>query len=132
MTLRATTPVFLVSDIAATMQWYRANLQFEGRAVPETPPHNFGIIVKDDVEIFLQQLAGYVPPDLYGQRDGGVWHAYVHVDDVRQLYETVSKARGVTMVYGLRDQDYGQTEFAIQDLNGYVLVFAEPARKDVR
>jgi uncharacterized glyoxalase superfamily protein PhnB len=126
MKLQATTPVFLVSDIASTMQWYRTNLQFEGRAVPEAPPHTFGIMTKDDVEIFLQQLAGYEKPDLYDRRDGGVWHVYVRTQGVREWYEAVSKRAAVTMVYRLRRQPYGQIEFAIRDLNGYVLVFAEP------
>src|SRR3954465_15670391 len=99
MRLETTTPVFLVSDIAATMNWYRTNLQFEGRAVPETPPHTFGILVKDDVEIFLQQLAGYQKPDLYEQRDGGVWDVYVRISGVREWYETLSKLAPVTMVY---------------------------------
>ena len=130
MTLQSATPVFLVSDIAATLQWYRTNLQFEGRAVPDKPPHTFGIMRRDRVEIFLQQLAGYEKPDLYHPRDGGVWHAYVHTDGVRDLYDAVSKRADVGMVYGLRRQEYGQIEFAIKDPNGYVLVFAqaEPSR----
>jgi hypothetical protein len=117
--------VFLVSDIAATLQWYRTNLRFEGRAVPDEPPHTFGIMSRDGVEIFLQQLAGYEKPDLYHQRDGGVWHAYVHTEGVRDLYDAVSKTPEVVMVYKLRRREYGQVEFAIKDPNGYVLVFAQ-------
>jgi len=125
MTLQSVTPVFLVSDIAATLQWYRTNLQFEGRAVPDEPPHTFGIMSREGIEIFLQQLTGYDKPDLYNQRDGGVWHAYVHTDGVRELYDAVSKRAEVVMVYKLRRQEYGQVEFAIKDPNGYVLVFAQ-------
>jgi uncharacterized glyoxalase superfamily protein PhnB len=131
MKLRSTTPVFLVSDIAATLAWYRANLQFEGRAVPERPPHTFGIMARDDVEIFLQQLAGYRKPDLYGDRDGGVWDVYVHVDDVRGLFAEVSGG-GVPIVYPLTRQPYGQDEFAVRDPNGYVLVFAQAVQKEIR
>src|SRR5262249_46377323 len=119
-------PVFLVSDIAATLRWYRTNLQFEGRAVPDEPPHTFGIMERDGVQIFLQQLAGYQKPDLYHQRAGGVWHAYVQTDGVRALYDTVSTRTDVAIVYKLRRQQYGQIEFAIKDPNGYVLVFAQP------
>jgi hypothetical protein len=67
--LRGATPVFLVADIASTMQWYRANLGFTGRAVPELPPHNFAIIGRDGVEIMLQRLDGYRKPDLYDERE---------------------------------------------------------------
>jgi len=125
MKLLGTTPVFLVADIAATMRWYQTNLQFNGRAVPESPPHAFGIMVRDDVEIFLQQLAGYEKPDLYKKREGGVWNVYVQMEGVREFFETVSKLGDVTMVERLRRQPYGQIEFAIKDPNGYVLVFAE-------
>jgi uncharacterized glyoxalase superfamily protein PhnB len=125
MKLQSTTPVFLVADIAATMRWYQANLQFDGRAVPESPPHTFGIMRKDDIQIFLQQLAGYEKPDLYQKREGGVWHVYVQMEGVREFFETVSKLEDVTMVARLERQPYGQIEFAIEDSNGYVLVFAE-------
>jgi uncharacterized glyoxalase superfamily protein PhnB len=125
MKLLSTTPVFLVADIAATMRWYRTNLQFDGRAVPESPPHTFGIMSKDDSQIFLQQLEGYEKPDPYENREGGVWNVYVQMEGVREFFETVSTLGDVTMVERLRRQPYGQIEFAIKDPNGYVLVFAE-------
>ena len=125
MKLLSTTPVFLVADIAATMRWYQTNLQFDGRAVPESPPHTFGIMSKDDIQIFLQQLEGYEKPDPYENREGGVWNVYVQMEGVREFFETVSTLGDVTMVERLRQQPYGQIEFAIKDPNGYVLVFAE-------
>jgi len=125
MKLLSTTPVFLVADIAATMRWYQTNLQFDGRAVPESPPHTFGIMSKDDIQIFLQQLEGYEKPDPYENREGGVWNVYVQMEGVREFFETVSTLGDVTMVERLRRQPYGQIEFAIKDPNGYVLVFAE-------
>ena len=125
MKLRTTTPVFLVSDIAATMRWYTEHLQFDGRAVPASPPHTFGIMQRDDIQIFLQQLSGYEKPDVYAQRPGGVWHAYVQMDGVREFYQMVSKRPGVTILKRLTEQPYGQIEFEVKDPNGYVLVFAE-------
>jgi uncharacterized glyoxalase superfamily protein PhnB len=110
MKLLSTTPVFLVADIAATMRWYR---------------HTFGIMSKDDIQIFLQQLEGYEKPDPYENREGGVWNVYVQMEGVREFFETVSTLGDVTMVERLRRQPYGQIEFAIKDPNGYVLVFAE-------
>jgi hypothetical protein len=63
-TLQSIVPVFLVDDIAATIQWYKRSLGFEGEAVPACPPHTFAILSRDDVVIVLQQLAGYQKPDL--------------------------------------------------------------------
>ena len=92
MKLLSTTPVFLVADIAATMRWYQTNLQFDGRAVPESPPHTFGIMSKDDSQIFLQQLEGYEKPDPYENREGGVWNVYVQMEGVREFFETCRRS----------------------------------------
>jgi catechol 2,3-dioxygenase-like lactoylglutathione lyase family enzyme len=124
--LHDATPVFLVDDIPATMQWYCDHLGFKARAVPESPPHHFCILKKDDVEIFLQQLDGYRKPDLYDNREGGVWSVYLRVQGVRELFHVLSTLKEVTMLEPLCHQPYGPTEFVIRDPNGYVLVFAEP------
>jgi len=41
------------------MRWYQTNLRFKADPFPESSPHAFCILSKDDVEIMLQQLAGY-------------------------------------------------------------------------
>ena len=120
-----TAPVFLVGDIAATMQWYRRNLGFEVSPFPPSPPHTFCIMIRDDVEIMLQQLAGYEKPDVYEQRAGGVWNVYINTEGVRKLFETLSQRGEVTILEPLCRQPYGQTEFVVRDPNGYTLVFAE-------
>ena len=124
--LNQATPVFLVSDIAATMQWYVATLGFSATPIPESPPHHFCIMRKDNVEIFLQQLDGYRKPDLYDKREGGVWSVYLQTQGVRELFQMLSQLGEVTILEPLCHQPYGQTEFVIRDPNGYTLVFAEP------
>ena len=123
--LRSTTPVFLVSDIASTMRWYQANLGFKADPFPESPPHAFCILSRDEVVIMLQQLAGFEKQDLYKRREGGVWNVYVTTERVGELFEAVSLLSDVTVLEPLRRQPYGQTEFVIRDPNGYTLVFAE-------
>lgn len=124
--LRTVTPVFLVGDIAATILWYREALGFEADPVPEAPPHHFCALWRDEALIFLQQLTGYRKPDLYAQREGGVWHAYLRTEGVRALYQALTARADVTVIQPLHRQPYRQTEFEIRDPNGYVLVFAEP------
>jgi catechol 2,3-dioxygenase-like lactoylglutathione lyase family enzyme len=125
MKLRQAVPVFLVSDIAATMQWYTARLGFHARAIPESPPYTFCILSGDGVDIFLQQLDGYQKPDLYDQREGGVWNVYLEIQGVRDLFAALSQLPDVKIIEPLCHQQYGQTEFVIRDPNGYMLVFAE-------
>jgi uncharacterized glyoxalase superfamily protein PhnB len=124
-TFDGATPVFLVSDIASTMRWYATRLGFDVHGVPESPPHTFGFLRKDNVEIFLQQFDGYSKPDLYDQREGGVWSLYLQVQGVRKLFEKLSQMHDVTTLEPLCHQPYGQTEFVIRDPNGYALVFAQ-------
>jgi uncharacterized glyoxalase superfamily protein PhnB len=115
--LRGVTPVFLVGDIAATMRWYQEVLGFEADPVPSTPPHHFCVLSRDSVEIFLQQLTRYQRPDLYDQREGGVWNAYLHTEDVRALYDALKARTDVTVIQPLHRQPYRQTEFEIRDLD---------------
>ncbi|HKR65317.1 MAG TPA: VOC family protein [Thermoanaerobaculia bacterium] len=124
MSIRTTTPVFAVADVAATMEWYRDRLGFAGDAVPRKPPYNFAILRRDDVEIMLQRFDGFRLPELYPQRPGGVWNVYLRVEGVQMLYDEFRER--VRVLEPLHVQPYGQTEFVVEDLNGYVLVFAEP------
>ena len=124
--LRKATPVFLVGDIAATMEWYVSRLGFDADAIPERPPYDFCILRNDDVVIFLQQLTGYQKQDNYRDREGGVWSAYIETTGIDALYRRLKEAGGVAILQPLRRQPYGQLEFEVRDPNGYVLVFAQP------
>jgi uncharacterized glyoxalase superfamily protein PhnB len=123
--LRGATPVFLVDDIATTMEWYSSKLGFTAEAIPPNPPHNFCILRKDTVAIFLQQLTGYRRRDNYHEREGGVWSAYLETYGVHDFYDSLKQVSGVKFVQPLRRQPYGQWEFEVRDPDGYVLVFAE-------
>ncbi len=125
LTLRSVAPIFLVGDIAATIPWYVERLGFHAYPFPKSPPYAFCILGKDSVEIMLQQLAGYEKPRLYEQRNGGVWNAYLRIQGVRELFNTLSGMSDVEMIEPLRRQPYGDTEFVVRDPNGYVLVFSE-------
>jgi uncharacterized glyoxalase superfamily protein PhnB len=112
-------------DDSKKVKWYSTYLGFDAFAVPESPPHHFCILTKDDVQIFLQQIDGYRKPDLYDEREGGVWSVYLQMHGVRELFHALSQLQHATMLEPLCHQPYGQTEFVIRDPNGYALVFAE-------
>jgi predicted enzyme related to lactoylglutathione lyase len=124
----ATTPVFFVGDISSTMHWYRETVGFEARPWPPSPPHHFCILTRDDVRIMLQRLKGHEKPDVYDQREGGGWNAYLSVTGVRDLYDAVIQQGHVRVLEPLCAQEHDATEFVIQDPNGYVLVFGESAQ----
>jgi len=120
---RSAIPCFPVADVGATIRWYEEQLGFIGEPFPETEPYLFAIVYRDQIEIMLQRLEGYQKPDLYNQRSGGIWDAYIRIEGVKDLYESV---RGeATIVKPLRQLPYGAWEFEVKDLNGYILVFSE-------
>jgi uncharacterized glyoxalase superfamily protein PhnB len=121
--LTSTAPCFPVADVGSTIRWYEQNLGFEGHRFPETEPHAFGILVRDQIEIMLQRIDGYKKPALYQERNGGVWDAYIRMRGVKEFYESIRNK--VEIVRPLQRQFYGDSEFEVKDPNGYVLVFSE-------
>ena len=93
-------------------------LSFSGES-----PYVFASVSRGQVEIMFQRIDGYQETDLYHLRSGGVWDAYIRMEGVRELYETVKDQVEITMP--LRQQPYGDWEFEVQDPNGYILVFSE-------
>ena len=114
---------FPVADVDKTIHWYEQYLGFTSHPFPANPPYVFGILVRDTVEIMLQRVEGYEKPGLYSQRSGGVWDAYIRITNIEEFYAQVEER--VTVLMTLRQQPYGDWEFEIKDLNGYVLVFSE-------
>lgn len=115
------TVVFLVGNIEETMRWYE-RLGFEADYFPP----GFAILSRGAVQIFLQHQDGYTRPDDPGARERGAWNVYIETDDVAGIFEEFSSLPNVTVTRGLCRQEYGQTDFEVTDLNGYVLVFAQP------
>jgi uncharacterized glyoxalase superfamily protein PhnB len=118
-------PVFVVADISATIRWYEEQLGFIGYPFPNHEPYVFAIMNRDDIEIMLQRLVGYEKPDLYNSRPGGIWDAYFRIEGVKDLFESVRDE--ATIIQPLRKQPYGNWEFEVRDINGYLLVFSEEA-----
>ncbi len=120
--LTSAAPCFPVSDVDVTMRWYQQKLGFEGHPFPETEPHAFCCLVRDQIEIMLQKIDGYQKPDLYVQRDGGVRDAYIRTRGVKEFYESIKDR--VEILRRLQKEFYGDWEFEVKDPNGYVLVFS--------
>ena len=121
--LGSAAPCFPVSDVGKTLRWYQEHLGFTLYPFPKHEPYVFGIMARDNIEIMLQRLEGYEKPDLYNTRDGGAWDAYIRMKGVKDFYNEVREH--VEILRPLMKQPYGDWEFEVKDLNGYVLVFSE-------
>lgn len=126
--LLAAVPQFAVADVQRTAEYYRDVLGFaiasywdgERRTLNPTAPPLFGIVDRDDVQIFFYRSAS--PPET--RPDDGGYHAYFHVKGVDALAREWA-ARGAVILDGPEDMAYGQREVVLRDLNGLVLAFGE-------
>jgi catechol 2,3-dioxygenase-like lactoylglutathione lyase family enzyme len=120
--LLSSVPVFLVDDVNATAAWYREHLGFDIAGIfPRQGAAAWASLQRDGAEIMLQGLKGYRKTDAYQRRDGGVWDAYIRLTGVAKLYASVEGKP--FLVKALEREPYGDWDFEIRDLNGYVLVF---------
>lgn len=120
--IRSIVPTFLVSDVAATAEWYAGHLGFHtAGTVPRKAPFAYASLMRGPAEIMLLALDGYQKPDLRARRPSGLWDAYIRVDGVDALYRTIEGQPFLQMP--LTHQPYGDWEFEVRDPNGYVLVF---------
>jgi catechol 2,3-dioxygenase-like lactoylglutathione lyase family enzyme len=106
--------VFVVSDIAASLAYYRDVLGFEV-TFEYGQPLTYACLCRDEVGLHL--LAASRTKRLAGQ--GGLC---IFVRDVDQIYAEVS-ARGARLLNRPEDRDYGMRDFDVVDADGNQLTF---------
>jgi uncharacterized glyoxalase superfamily protein PhnB len=129
-------PMISVPDVAATLDWY-ASIGFkELRRYEDDGLVNFGMVSFGKAELMLR--SGAEP----GSHDVSLWLYTDKVDDIYQLLKSrqLEAARaapaddaggqeGIEFVEDLYDPFYGGRQFSIRDLNGYTLIFLQPAKR---
>lgn len=121
--LLKTSPVFRVTDVEAAAEYYRDRLGFEYSRFWGDPP-SFCIPTRDEIHVMLERAEDEeeIRPNAavgYG------WDAYVWVADADALFDEY-EAAGARITYEPTIQErYGMKEFAVSDLDGYVLAFGE-------
>jgi uncharacterized glyoxalase superfamily protein PhnB len=115
-----------VPDVAAAGAYYRDVLGFQVEyAVGD--PAEFAIYSRDGSPVMLRRASD---PSLICpiERQGGTWDVFYWVDGLDALFEELTEL-GANVVYSPVVQPYGMREFAVRDLNGYVLGFGEEDHK---
>ena len=122
------TPNLLVSDMAASLAFYRDVLGFQlEQSVPDEPPFVFAWLKRGGVQLFLND-AKPVIAEFASLHAGNTSTLFVIVNDVDAFHaELTGRAR---IVMGLTDQFYGMREFAILDPDGYLITFAQRIAKE--
>lgn len=117
------TPNLIVSDMAASLAFYRDVLGFQlAQSVPDEAPFVFAWLKRGGVELFLND-AKPVVSEFTNLRAGNTSTLFVIVNDVDAFHAQLSGRARIVM--GLTDQFYGTREFAILDPDGYLITFAQ-------
>lgn len=118
--LRSSAAILQVHDVDASMRWYEVHLGFSSHPFPKTPPHVFCVLARDGVELMLQKC-----DDVARVRAADIWHVYLRVAGVRDLFDAARNNPAIDVVEALHKTSHDDSEFAIRDPDGYVLVFGE-------
>jgi len=117
----------MVADVNATVKWYQDNFNFKlaNQTGSLDESLEWAVVKADDVQMFFQKEESLVKelPVLKGREIGASLTLYIKVQDVQSLYDSVKEK--VEIVRDMRETFYGAKEFAVKDLNGYILVFSE-------
>lgn len=124
--IKTLAPVLMVKDVAATMKFYEAILDFKQvLTVPEKAPFVFGLVTNGAVELQFQEAKSFVKgiPTFKGKKIGGTLTLYMDVPNVALIYKRATKH--CKIVKKLHKTFYGTKEFYMLDCNGYALGFAQ-------
>ena len=115
-------PVLLVSDILASVAYWRDKVGFTAHVWGE--PVDFAILRRDGMALMLSQKpAGHDIVPNWKIKDF-LWDAYFWVDDAKALYDELV-ASGADIDYHLGMKPYGVLEFGIQDLDDHDIAFGQ-------
>jgi catechol 2,3-dioxygenase-like lactoylglutathione lyase family enzyme len=116
-------PYFPVDDVAKAVAYYETILGFRSEYAGGEPPQ-FAIVSRDRLPVMFRRVADAtkISPN---ERQGGTWDAFFWVRDAERLFDEL-RSRDAEIAYGpVVQADYQMKEFAVRDLNGYVLGFGQ-------
>jgi len=133
--MKSLSPNLAVKDIKQTVSYYQDNFGFEIEMLVDSLQEDFSpeikkdkdyiwaLIKKGDVSLMLQE-ENRMKEDIgnFFEGIGGSITLYIEVDDVDILYEKVKE--NVEILKPVYTTWYGQKEFYIKDINGYILGFS--------
>ena len=117
-------PNIFVRDINETIKFYR-QLGFElVMSVPEEGDFAWAMMACGNITFMFQTFdsLGKELPTI-SRQDGGSLLLYIQTKEIRLFHDKIKDK--VNVIKGLEKTFYGALEFSIQDINGYILTFAE-------
>ncbi len=117
----ASSPLFVVSDLQKSIDFYTTKLGFQKPNVWGEPPC-FAMTERDGFELMLS--LAQKPEQVRPNGPDGVWDVYLRVDDVAK--EAIDlKAMGVSLASPLTKREYRMWELEVVDPDGYRICIAQ-------
>ena len=130
------TPNLVVADVERSLAFYRDVLGFSlVTTVPEAAPFAFAWMKRDEVSVFLNSLETIRAHDaeLAARPIQGAASIFIVIeaDTIADGVDAMCAAIGsrARLRMPLTDQFYGMREFTIEDLDGYLIIFAQALPK---
>ena len=122
----AIAPILMVSDIAASIAYWRDKVGFEAETFEAAP--GFAIMRRGRAALMLQQTdpEATITPNWHLREKTS--NVFIWVDDARALYEELV-GRGAIIDWELYEAPYGALEFGIQDLDDQDIAFSQLLRR---
>lgn len=128
--LKSITANLMVEDVDKTAAYYQEVLDFKlEMSVPRDDGKlQWAMVTCDSVELMLHEKQNLIEevPQLKGSIIGGSVTLFIEMQGLDALYEKVKKRGKATILKEPHVTFYGMKEFSLQDINGYILTFAEP------
>ncbi len=126
MQLESLTPNIMVNDVNKTLEYYTDILGFALIDTnPESGEFEWGFVKKDGVALMFQEKKSLQDEynELNNMAVGGALTFYVRVQNIHELHDAIKEH--VNIIKPMNTTFYGMNEFAIMDLNGFILTFSE-------
>ncbi len=122
--MESISPNIFVKDIKETIKFYQSIGFKTVMTVPEQGDLVWAMMACGNVTFMFQtfdSLGSELPA--ISRQDGGSLLLYIQTKEIRAFYNKIKNK--VDIIKGLDKTFYGATEFAIRDINNYILTFAE-------
>ena len=116
---RSVSPMLQSGNLQRTIDWYESVLGFRCTGREE----GWCRLERDRVALMFMRNAHVGEPHATATQ-------YIYVDDLPALWDAIKDR--VPAEWGPEQMPYGMVEFAIKDLDGYLLSFGEELEKDTR
>lgn len=131
--LESVATVLLVDDVDKSVEFYEKYFGFqlyrifptEGKATLAVVEHKKKYVMFQDKKVFEEKKPEYI-----GGTISPSFSLLIDVDDAKNLYDKLKE--DLEIVQELQLMFYGQYEFSVKDLNGYIITFSEDGKTIIK